>query len=62
MSAYDFWKCIEAQNPMFGNADASIEFDSRGRIFGLWPMDATRVRIVVDNDTSASTSNDQLTH
>ena len=54
MSAYDFWKCIEAQNAMFGNAYASIEFDRRGRIVGLWPMDASRVKIVVDNDTAAS--------
>lgn len=54
MSAYDFWKCIEAQNSMFGNAYASIEFDRRGRIVGLWPMDASKVKIWVDNDTQAS--------
>ncbi|MED1881075.1 phage portal protein [Brevibacillus borstelensis] len=54
MSAFDFWKCIEAQNGMYGNAYASIEFDKRGRIVGLWPMDAGRVKIVVDNDTSAT--------
>jgi len=54
MSAFDFWKCIEAQNAMFGNAYASIEFDRRGRIVGLWPMDASRVKIIVDNDTAAS--------
>jgi HK97 family phage portal protein len=54
MSAFDFWKCIEAQNSMYGNAYASIEFDRRGRIVGLWPMDASRVKIVVDNDTAAS--------
>lgn len=54
MSAYDFWKCIEAQNDLYGNAYASIEFDKRGRIVGLWPMDSSRVKIVVDNDTSAS--------
>lgn len=54
MSAYDFWKCIEAQNSMYGNAYASIEFDKRGRIVGLWPMDASRVKIIVDNDTAAS--------
>lgn len=54
MSAYDFWKCIEAQNSMFGNAYASIEFDKRGRVVGLWPMDTNRVKIVVDNDTSSS--------
>ncbi|WP_080833219.1 phage portal protein [Cohnella massiliensis] len=54
MSAYDFWKCIEAQNDLYGNAYASIEFDRRGRIVGLWPMDSSRVKIVVDNDTAAS--------
>ncbi|WP_229263692.1 phage portal protein [Cohnella cholangitidis] len=54
MSAYDFWKCIEAQNDLYGNAYASIEFDRNGRIVGLWPMDSTRVKIVVDNDTAAS--------
>lgn len=54
MSAYDFWKCIEAQNDLYGNAYASIEFDKRGRVVGLWPVDSSRVKIVVDNDTSAS--------
>lgn len=54
MSAYDFWKCIEAQNDIYGNAYASIEFDHRGRIIGLWPMDASKVKIWVDNDTRAS--------
>ncbi|MGN7470351.1 phage portal protein [Brevibacillus sp. SAFN-007a] len=54
MSAFDFWKCIEAQSSMYGNAYASIEVDQRGRIVGLWPMDAGRVKIVVDNDSSAS--------
>jgi len=54
MTAYDFWKCIEAQCCMFGNAYASIEVDRSGRIVGLWPMDASRVKVVVDNDTAAS--------
>lgn len=54
MSAYDFWKCIEAQNCLYGNAFVSIEFDRRGNIIGLWPLDATRVKITVDNDTAAS--------
>jgi HK97 family phage portal protein len=54
MSAYDFWKCIEAQNSMYGNAYANIEFDKRGRIVGLWPMDSSRVKIIVDNDTVSS--------
>lgn len=54
MSAYDFWKCVEAQNSMYGNAYASIEFDKKGRIAGLWPMDSAKVKIIVDNDTAAS--------
>ncbi|MBW7475942.1 phage portal protein [Paenibacillus oenotherae] len=54
MSAFDFWKCIEAQSCLYGNAYASIEYDRRGRVVGLWPMDAARVKIIVDNDTAAS--------
>ena len=54
MSAFDFWKCIEAQNGLNGNAYASIEFDRRGRVIGLWPIDSSRVKIWVDNDTQAS--------
>lgn len=54
MSAYDFWKCTEAQNDLYGNAYASIEFDRRGQIVGLWPIDSSRVKIWVDNDTQAS--------
>lgn len=54
MSAFDFWKCIEAQNDLNGNAYASIDFDHRGRIIGLWPMDSSRVKVWVDNDTQAS--------
>lgn len=54
MSAYDFKKCIEAQNAMFGNAYASIEFDRKGNVVGLWPMDSSKMKIVVDNDTSIS--------
>lgn len=54
MSAYDFWKCIEAQNDLHGNAYASIEFDRKGQVVGLWPMDSNLVKIVVDDDTAAS--------
>lgn len=54
MSAFDFWKTIEAQSCIYGNAYASIEFDRRGRVVGLWPMDASKVKIIVDNDTASS--------
>ncbi len=55
MSAYDFWKCIEAQNALFGNSYASIEYDDRtGKVIGLWPMDTNKVKIIVDDDTGMS--------
>lgn len=54
MSAFDFWKVIEAQNCLYGNAYANIEFDRKGNVVGLWPMDTSRVKIVVDDDTSLS--------
>lgn len=49
MSASDFWKCIEAQRS-FGNAYAYIDFDQKsGRIKGLWPIDAGKVTIWIDD-------------
>lgn len=49
MSASDFWKCIEAQRS-FGNAYANIEFDRKtGQVKALWPVDASRVKVVVDD-------------
>lgn len=54
MSAFDFWKVIEAQSCLYGNAYANIEFDKKGKVVGLWPMESNRVKIVVDNDTSIS--------
>jgi HK97 family phage portal protein len=55
MSAYDFWKVMEAQNCLYGNAYASVEYDRRtGKVIGIWPMDAPKVKVVVDNDTAIS--------
>lgn len=54
MTAYDFWKTIEAQACLYGNAYASIETDRRGQIVGLWPIDATKVTIYVDDETGMS--------
>jgi HK97 family phage portal protein len=49
MSASDFWKAIEAHR-CTGNAYASIEFDPRtGRPIGLWPMDSSKVKVMVDD-------------
>lgn len=54
MNAYDFWKCMEAQDCLYGNAYASIEFNNKGQIAGLWPIDSSKIKIVVDNDTAMS--------
>jgi HK97 family phage portal protein len=49
MSASDFWKAIESQRAM-GNAYASIEFDKKtGRVKALWPIDSSKVTMMVDN-------------
>lgn len=51
MTTADFFKTLETQRNLYGNAYASIEFDPRfpGRVTGLYPMDATRVKIYVDD-------------
>lgn len=50
MSSFDFWKCIETQGCMYGNAYAYIDFDRRtGKVMGLWPVNAERVKIIVDD-------------
>lgn len=55
MSAYDFWKVTETQNCLYGNAFVNIEFDRRtGKPVALWPIDASKVTIYVDDDTGMS--------
>lgn len=55
MSAYDFWKVTETQNCLYGNAFVNIEFDRRtGKPVALWPIDASKVTIYVDDDTGLS--------
>jgi len=50
MSASDFWRCVETQRNMHkGNAYVNIEFDDRGNVVGLWPIDQERVTIYVDD-------------
>jgi HK97 family phage portal protein len=57
MSASDFWKAIEANRAM-GNAYASIEYDKRtGKVVGLWPMDSSRVKVMVDDVGLLSSDN-----
>ncbi|WP_096225797.1 phage portal protein, partial [Geobacillus sp. FJAT-46040] len=49
MSASDFAKCNETQRNIHGNAYVNIETDEKGRIVGLWPIDAGKVRIWIDD-------------
>lgn len=53
MSASDFWKCIEAQRNIHGNAYAWIDRIKIGRkagqITGLYPLDSTKMQIYVDD-------------
>lgn len=57
MSASDFWKAIEAHRSM-GNAYANIEFDPKtGKPIGLWPIDSSKVTVMVDNIGMFSSNN-----
>lgn len=53
MSASDFWKCIEAQRNIHGNAYVWIDRVSVGRsagkVIGLYPLDSTRMQIYIDD-------------
>lgn len=50
MSTYDFFKTVEAQRALYGNAYVSIEFDYKtGRIIGLWPVEANKVKVMIDS-------------
>ncbi len=49
MSASDFAKCNETQRNIYGNAYVNIEMDEKGRIVGFWPIDASKVRIWIDD-------------
>lgn len=52
MSALDFWKTVETQRSLYGNAYVNIEFDRQGKIVALWPIDSTRVKVVIDDTES----------
>ena len=53
MSASDFWKCIETQRNIHGNAYAWLDIAKRGRdagkILGIYPLNSERVQIYVDD-------------
>lgn len=49
MSSINFWKCIEAQRTLKGNAYAYIERDRKGKVIGLYPIDSEKVTKVIDD-------------
>lgn len=49
MSTTSFFSALETQLNLYGNSYANIEFDKKGRIIGLWPIDSSKVTIYIDN-------------
>lgn len=61
MSASDFWKCLESQRNIHGNAYAWIDRIKVGRkagqINGLYPLDSSKMQIYVDDVGLLSSKN-----
>lgn len=57
MSASDFWKCVELQRNIDGNSYAAIDFNSKGKIKGLYPLDSSNMKIYVDDVGLLSSEN-----
>lgn len=61
MSASDFWKCIESQRNIYGNAYAWIDRIKIGRkagqIIGLYPLNSSNMKIYVDDMGLLSSKN-----
>lgn len=61
MSASDFWKCVETQRNIYGNAYVWPEIADRGRnagkILGLYPLEASQMEIYVDDAGLISSKN-----
>lgn len=57
MSSINFWKCIETQRTIKGNAYAYIERDSKGAIRALIPLDSSKVKMIIDDEGELSLEN-----
>lgn len=61
MSASDFWKCVETQRNIYGNAYVWIDRAKVGRkagtILGLYPLDSSKMEIFVDNKGLLNSNN-----
>jgi HK97 family phage portal protein len=53
MSSSDFFRCVEVQRNLYGNAYVNIEFIKRGpdkgKIKALWPLDSAKVTVYIDD-------------
>lgn len=53
MNARDFFKALEVQRNVYGNAYAWPEFETRGpdagKLIGIYPLDSTRVSLFIDD-------------
>lgn len=59
MSSSDFWKCIEVQRNIYGNAFVALDFNAKGEIKGLYPLNSANMQIMVD-DTGLLNSNNTI--
>ena len=50
MSASDFWKSVEVQRNIYGNAFVAIEFNKKGQVSGLYPLESSNMQIFIDNE------------
>lgn len=57
MSAVDFWKCLETQRNIYGNSYAAPDMLRNGKIIGLYPLDASRMSVYVDDVGLLSSAN-----
>ncbi|MCY6957952.1 phage portal protein [Clostridium brassicae] len=57
MSASDFWKCVEVQRNIYGNAYVALDFNNRGQVTGLYPLDSSKMQIFVDDVGLLNSSN-----
>ncbi|XZK76500.1 phage portal protein [Clostridium perfringens] len=54
MNSINFWKCIEAQRTLKGNAYAYIERNKKGQVSGIYPIDSDSVTKVIDDNNFLS--------
>ncbi|MEK5038916.1 phage portal protein [Sporosarcina sp. FSL K6-3457] len=49
MSTTSFFSALEAQRNLRGNSYASIEYDKKGKVKALWPIDSEKVTVYIDD-------------